>query len=198
MASVPARGMRAIVTALARHRAVGTDLAQRVVRVIAELEPVSAIRPRPWGNRATCRDSSAAWWRTSRAATLIGRDALSLGGDAADAAVAMGLTLAVTLPSRAGLGAGGACLAYSPPTKSVNSGVPEAIMFVPRPPVRGGANADRPAAVPMLARGLFLLHARYGRRPFESLIVPAERYGALRRRRCRARCQTTCRWWRAR
>ena len=31
-----------------------------------------------------------------------------------------------------------------------------------------------PAAVPMLARGLYLLHARYGRRPFESLIVPAE------------------------
>ena len=27
----------------------------------------------------------------------------------------------------------------------------------------------------MLARGMFLLHARYGRRPFESLIVPAGR-----------------------
>ena len=48
-------------------------------------------------------------------------------------------------------------------------------MFVPRPPVQEGANADRPAALPMLARGMFLLHARYGRRPFESLIVPAER-----------------------
>ena len=109
-------------------------------------------------------------------AALVGRDALSLGGNAADAAVAMGFTLAVTLPSRASLGAGGACLAYAPGSKSVNAGVPEAIMFLPRPPAATGAGADRPAAVPMLARGLYLLHARYGHRPFESLVVPAERF----------------------
>jgi gamma-glutamyltranspeptidase/glutathione hydrolase len=109
-------------------------------------------------------------------AALVGREALSLGGNAADAAVAIGLTLAVTLPSRASLGAGGACLAYSSAAKSVNGGVPEAIMFLPKPPSAVGANADRPAAMPMLARGMYLLHARYGHRPFESLIVPAERY----------------------
>lgn len=109
-------------------------------------------------------------------AALIGRDALSLGGNAADAAVAMGFALAVTLPSRTGLGAGGACLAYSPGKKSVNGGVPEAVMFLPRPAANVGSGADRPAAVPMLARGLYLLHARYGHRPFESLVVPAERF----------------------
>ncbi|HYZ63728.1 MAG TPA: gamma-glutamyltransferase, partial [Acetobacteraceae bacterium] len=38
-----------------------------------------------------------------------------------------------------------------------------------------GPDADRPAAIPMLARGLFAVHARYGgQRPFESLISPAE------------------------
>jgi gamma-glutamyltranspeptidase/glutathione hydrolase len=109
-------------------------------------------------------------------AALTGREALSLGGDAADAAVAMGFALAVTLPSRTGLGAGGACLAYSPDKKSVNGGVPEAVLFLPRPAAGVGANADRPAAPPMLARGLYLLHARYGHRPFESLVVPAERF----------------------
>lgn len=108
-------------------------------------------------------------------AALVGRDALSLGGNAADAAVAMGFTLAVTLPSRASLGAGGACLGYSRNAKSVNGGVPEAIMFLPRPSTAAGASADRPAAVPMLARGLYLLHARYGHVPFEGLVVPAER-----------------------
>ena len=109
-------------------------------------------------------------------AALTGREALSLGGNAADAAVAMGFVLAATLPSRAGLGAGGACLAYASDTKSVNAGVPEAVLFLPRPPASVAANADRPAAAPMLARGLFLLQARYGHRPFESLVVPAERF----------------------
>jgi gamma-glutamyltranspeptidase/glutathione hydrolase len=99
---------------------------------------------------------------------------LSAGGNAADAAVAIGFTLAATLPSRAGLGGGGACLAYAADRKSVNGGVPEAIMFPPLAPATRGTNADRPTAFPMLARGLFLLHARYGTRPFETLIVPAE------------------------
>jgi gamma-glutamyltranspeptidase / glutathione hydrolase len=107
-------------------------------------------------------------------AALAARQILSAGGSAADAAVALGFVLSVTLPSRAGLGGGGACVAYAADKKSVNGGVPEAIMFTPVAPASFGANADRPAAVPMLARGLYLLHARYGSLPFESLIVPAE------------------------
>jgi gamma-glutamyltranspeptidase / glutathione hydrolase len=107
-------------------------------------------------------------------AVLAGREVLSAGGNAADAAVAMGLTLAVTLPSRAGLGGGGACIAYSPDPKSAGGGKPEAVLFTPLAPAATGPNADRPAAVPMMARGLFLLHARYGSTPFETLISSAE------------------------
>lgn len=107
-------------------------------------------------------------------AVVTAREILSAGGTAADAAVALGFALAVTLPSRAGIGAGGACLAYAPDSKSVNGGVPEAILFMPTAALGRGARSDRPAAVPMLARGMFALHARYGKRPLETLIAPAE------------------------
>jgi gamma-glutamyltranspeptidase/glutathione hydrolase len=106
-------------------------------------------------------------------AALIGREVLSGGGDAADAAVAVGLSLAVTLPSRAGLGGGGACLAYAPDSRLPAHGYPEAITFV-APPVRSIGGGDRPAAVPMLARGLFFMHLRYGKLPMEFLLSKAE------------------------
>ncbi|MFT8243029.1 gamma-glutamyltransferase [Roseomonas sp. BN140053] len=102
-------------------------------------------------------------------AALVARDSLSAGGSAADAAVAAGFALGVTLPSRAGLGGGGACLAYDP-----RRGATEAILFPAVAPASGGPGGDRPAAVPLMARGLFALHARYGRRPFEEAVVPSE------------------------
>lgn len=109
-------------------------------------------------------------------ATLVARNTLSAGGSAADAAVAGALTLTATLPSRAGLGGGGACLLFTPSRSTV-----EAIIFPPGAREATPPGADRPAAVPMMARGLFALHARAGRRPFEELIAPAEqaaRFGA--------------------
>ncbi len=105
-------------------------------------------------------------------ATLVGRDILQRGGNAADAATAMGLALSVTLPSRASLGSGGACLAYRPGDQ--NGG--RAFMFLP---VAGTVtapdmpHADRPAAVPMLARGLYLMHLQYGSAAFSELVPDA-------------------------
>lgn len=97
-------------------------------------------------------------------AALVARDALSAGGNAADAAAALGLALSVTLPSAASLGGGGACLLYDAPRDRIG-----ALDFMPT----GGA--------PGVARGLFALHAKYGRLRWEEIVVPAEslaRFGA--------------------
>jgi gamma-glutamyltranspeptidase/glutathione hydrolase len=109
-------------------------------------------------------------------AALIGRSTLAAGGDAADAAEAMAYTLAVTLPSRASLGAGGGCLAFAAKRAGPGAGVPQAILFASRP---GGGGGDRPAGVPMLPRGMYLLHANFGKLNEAQLIAPAERLARL-------------------
>ncbi len=102
----------------------------------------------------------------------VGQHILLNDGSAADAAVAMAFATAVALPSRAGLGGGGACLAYKP-GDGPNRGAPRAFLFAPvAPAVQAG---NRPASVPMLALGLFALHDAYGALPIAQDIVPAER-----------------------
>lgn len=100
-------------------------------------------------------------------AALVARDVLAQGGNAADAAAALGMALSVTLPSRASLGAGGACLAWRP-----GDAQGQAFLFLPHAG-QADAQADRPAAVPMLARGLYMMQLRYGSVDFADVIVPA-------------------------
>jgi gamma-glutamyltranspeptidase/glutathione hydrolase len=97
-------------------------------------------------------------------AALVGRDILSAGGTAADAAIAAALTMSVTLPSRTGLGGGGMCLAYEPHLNRA-----EALDFTVRPPAVPGA-----AAVPATVRGLATLYGRQGKLRWEQLVAPAE------------------------
>lgn len=97
-------------------------------------------------------------------AVLVARDILAAGGSAADAVIAMSLTMAVTLPSSAGLGGGGACAAWSAKSNKV-----EAVEFM------------APGGLPAVPRGLYALHAKYGRLRWEAVVGPAEnlaRFGA--------------------
>nr|WP_242010228.1 gamma-glutamyltransferase [Acetobacter conturbans] len=100
---------------------------------------------------------------------------LQRGGNAADAATALGLALSVTLPSRASLGAGGACVAWRPE----DQGDGRAFLFMPTgdapadAAAGGKVQADRPASVPMLARGLFMMQLRYGSVDFSETTQPA-------------------------
>jgi len=108
-------------------------------------------------------------------AAIVARQILNQGGNAADAAAAEGFALAVTLPSRAGLGGGGACLIKMPDGTGTMQ-PPIALLFPAGAPA--ATSGDRPAAVPNLARGLLAMQARYGVMPYASVIVPAERLAA--------------------
>ena len=102
------------------------------------------------------------------AAVLAARDILAAGGAAADAAVTLGLTLAVTLPSQAGLGGGGACLVHDAQKRATE------VVDFRAPAAADDSGARFRAAVPATAHGLFALHARYGALPWAQVVAPAE------------------------
>ena len=97
---------------------------------------------------------------------LVGRNILSSGGNSVDAAVATYFTLAVTYPGAATLGGGGFCVVYPGRGEKV-----EAIDFRPALVSSG----SRAVMIPGAVRGMFALHARYGRLKWEALLLPAER-----------------------
>ncbi|EHH68944.1 gamma-glutamyltranspeptidase [Gluconobacter morbifer G707] len=98
-------------------------------------------------------------------AALVGHDVLARGGNAVDAATATAIALGVTLPSRASMGGGGACL-ISQPGKPA-----ESIAFLPAAGTSAGG--DRPASTPSMFRGLYLMQLHYGTVDFNDLITPS-------------------------
>ncbi len=91
-------------------------------------------------------------------AVLVGRDILTAGGNAVDAAAGVYFALSVTLPSSAGLAGGGTCVVYDH-----RSNRTEALDFL-----------ARPTAIPGNPRGFFVLHAKYGQLRWEQVVAPAE------------------------
>lgn len=116
-------------------------------------------------------------------AALIGREILSSGGTAADAAVAVYFALSVTLPSSASLGGGGVCVVHhgsedirKKQKRSMRQDLKttQVLEFLPRAPSRIRPGATRPTAIPANARGFYALYAKYGRLRWSRLVAPAE------------------------
>jgi len=103
-------------------------------------------------------------------AVLAAREILNAGGNAADAATALGFALTVTFPSSAGIGGGGACLVFDS-----QNGAAEVLDFQPQDPSVVSHGTRWQTAIPTFARGMFALHARYGSLPWQRTIIPAEK-----------------------
>jgi gamma-glutamyltranspeptidase/glutathione hydrolase len=125
---------------------------------------------------------------TSEIASRIGVDVMRKGGNAVDAAVAVGLALAVTWPSAGNLGGGGFMLVRKA------DGVTEAIDYRERAPLKASRDMYLDAqgnvvkgmstegyaavAVPGTVAGLAFAHARHGKLKWEELVEPARKLAA--------------------
>lgn len=105
-------------------------------------------------------------------AATAGRDALSNGGNAIDAVVAMYFAMGVTLPSAAGLGASGACVVHNAKTRAGEAFVFPAIAAPG--PVKGNA-----FIVPNGVRAIALMHIRHGSARWEGDVASAEKMARL-------------------
>jgi gamma-glutamyltranspeptidase/glutathione hydrolase len=119
-------------------------------------------------------------------ATEVGAQVLADGGNAVDAAVAVGFALAVTLPRAGNLGGGGFMLVHD-----AGSDETVAIDYREAAPVRavrdmfldGDGNVDKDkarfshlsAGVPGTVAGLWRAHQDYGRLPWKRVVEPAVR-----------------------
>ena len=106
-------------------------------------------------------------------AALAGRDVLTSGGTAVDAAIAVYFMLSVTMPSAASLGGGGVCLVRNADDEKV-----ETLDFLGQP----SSGQGRRVMVPGNPRGMFALHARGGKFEWRELVRPAEnlaRFGGV-------------------
>ncbi|HEX8408482.1 MAG TPA: gamma-glutamyltransferase [Thermoanaerobaculia bacterium] len=125
---------------------------------------------------------------TSEIASRVGADVMKRGGNAVDAAVAVGLALAVTWPSAGNLGGGGFLLLRKA------DGTLEAIDYRERGPLAAtrdmyldaqgnvvpklSTDGYKAVAVPGTVAGLALAHKRHGKLKWEELVEPARKLAA--------------------
>ena len=121
-------------------------------------------------------------------ATEVGTEILRKGGNAVDAAVAVGFALAVTLPRAGNIGGDGFMLVHmAGPGETIvidfRSVAPAAArleMFVDKKGEESplASRGYRASAVPGTVAGLELAHRRYGKLPWKDVVTPARRLAA--------------------
>lgn len=159
-------------------RAVGTAALAMALAVALGVEPLLVA-----ASRAPVRARHAMVGSTDARASEVGLAVLRDGGNAVDAAVAMGFALAVTHPAAGNLGGGGFMVIRFPDSRETTidyretaPGRAHADMFLDE---HGEPLADRSrvgplaAGVPGSVAGLSYARERYGTRPLEALMAPA-------------------------
>lgn len=117
-----------------------------------------------------------------RNASEVGVAILKRGGNAVDAAVAVGLALAVTHPSAGNLGGGGFMVIRMDDGRSAAIDYREVAPMAASPkmyldakgnPTRESVEGPKAAGIPGTVAGLALAHAQFGSLPWRELVLPA-------------------------
>lgn len=119
----------------------------------------------------------------SRTAARIGADILAKGGNAVDAAVAVGLAETMTLPRAGNIGGGGYMLVYDAASKTTLAieyygqaplGVtPDFLLGADQKVSEAKVMSFKGVTVPGTVAGLYEAHRRFGRLPWARLVQPA-------------------------
>src|SRR3954464_13855248 len=107
-------------------------------------------------------------------ASRVGRDVMMRGGNAVDAAVATAFALAVTWPEAGNIGGGGFMVIYKPGAE------PVVVDYRETAPAAGKSDtfaSKKPSeyqlvGVPGTVRGLALAHEKFGKLPWNDLVMP--------------------------
>jgi gamma-glutamyltranspeptidase / glutathione hydrolase len=115
-------------------------------------------------------------------ATAVGISILKKGGNAVDAAVAVGLALSVTHPSAGNIGGGGFMVIYFPDGKSAAIDYREVAphkasrdMYLDKQgnPTEDSRRGPRAAGIPGDVAGFALAHKKFGSLPWKDVVMPA-------------------------
>ena len=121
-------------------------------------------------------------------ASQVGAEILRKGGNAVDAAVAVGFALAVTLPRAGNIGGDGFMMVYMADTKktvaidfrSISPRAATLDMFIDNEGEESAraSRGYRAASVPGTVAGLALAHKQYGKLPWKDVVAPAIKLAA--------------------
>lgn len=121
-------------------------------------------------------------------ASQVGAEILRKGGNAVDAAVAVGFALAVTLPRAGNIGGDGFMMVYDAASKktvvidfrSISPRAATLDMFVDKDGEESpkASRGYRAASVPGTVAGLALAHKQYGKLPWKDVVAPAIKLAA--------------------
>ncbi|MBA3502226.1 MAG: gamma-glutamyltransferase [Myxococcota bacterium] len=115
-------------------------------------------------------------------ASIVGKEILASGGNAADAAIAVHFALAVVFPTAGNLGGGGFAVVRTAPGKSLAldfrevapAAATEAMYLDDKGnPTDDSLTGHRASGVPGAVAGMWALHQKLGKKPWAELVKPA-------------------------